>query len=249
MLDFNTNHIDSDKGAEYLSFSKHEENEMNYASLSLDRLKEVLAYNPSTGDFTWKARPSHNSRRKVGDEAGCLKPSGYRYINIDNRSYTATQLAWFYVTGKWARGRIGVKNEIPSDVRFENLFEFKAAPGKHDQGTVEGRAQWRRAHKDAHPTAHRSYGWKRFYGLSAEDYQRMFAEQGGNCAICNRPERAKTSRGGVKWLCVDHNHETTAVRGLLCFSCNYTIGQMEDNPDWLEAAAAYLRHHKSKEPA
>lgn len=222
---------------------------MKYSSLSFSRLKEVLNYEPETGVFTWKTRPFRNSRKKIGDIAGVLKGDGYRYIGIDNRSYLASQLAWFYVTGEWARGRLGVKNETPSDLRFENLFEFKAAPGKHDQSTVEGRAQWRRAHKDAYPTAHRSYGWKRFYGIEAEDYQRMFAEQGGNCAICKKPERAKTPKGDVKWLSVDHDHTTNAVRSLLCSSCNHTLGHVGDNPELLESAAAYLRHHKSKEPA
>ena len=248
MLDFNTSHVDGDGHSEYLS-SSNMENEMHYDTISLERLKEVLAYDRKTGIFTWKVRPAKNSRKRIGDVAGNLKPSGYRYIGIDNHIYVASQLAWFYVTEVWARGRVGVKNEKPDDLRFDNLFEFKAAPGHHDQTTVEGRSAWRRAHKDAHPHAHREYNWKRFYGIDAEAYQAMFLAQGGNCAICNRPERAKSPSGELKWLCVDHDHKTTAVRGLLCFSCNYTIGQMEDNPEWLDAAAAYLRHHKAKETA
>lgn len=247
MLDFNTSYVDGEQASEYLLFS-NTENEMRYDSLTLDRLKEVLSYDAETGIFTWKVRPTKNSRVHIGDEAGCLKPSGYRYINIDNRTYLASQLAWLYVTGTFARGRIGPKDKEPRNLRFSNLFAYKGVEG-HELETVEGRAKWRRALKEAFPTHHREHNWKRYYGINAEDYQRMFAEQGGNCAICKKPERAKTPKGEVKWLSVDHDHTTNAVRSLLCSSCNHTLGHVGDNPELLESAAAYLRHHKSKEPA
>lgn len=247
VLDFYTSSIDGGQSLNYLSFSDDKENEMKYQSLTLERLKEMVSYDQETGVFLWKQRPHANSRKREGDEAGSVKASGYRYINIDNHTYLCSQLAWFYVTGEWPRGRIGVKNKNQSDLSFDNLFQFNAAPGKHDQTTIEGRSKWRRAHKEAHPHAHRAYGWKRYYGIGAEDYQRMFAEQGGVCAICKRPERAKAPRTGeTKWLSVDHCHATNAVRSLLCSHCNHTIGHVADDPEILEAAAAYLRLHKDK---
>lgn len=249
MLDFSINSIESGSTTEYLSLSTNQEIEMRYQHLTLDRLKEMLSYEPRTGIFTWKTRPSKNSRVMVGDQAGCLKPFGYRYINIDNRTYMAGQLAWLYVTGEFARGRVGMKDKDRDNLRFENLFAYKGVPG-HEVETVEGRAKWRRAMKDEFPAHHRAYNWKRYYGISAEDYQRMFVEQGGNCAICKKPERAKSPNGGeVKWLSVDHDHSTGAVRSLLCSHCNHTLGHVGDIPELLEAAAAYLRMHKSKETA
>lgn len=247
MLDFNTSCLDGEEGSEYLLFS-NKENEMRYDTLTLDRLKEVLSYDPETGVFMWKVRPTKNSRVRIGDEAGCLKPSGFRYINIDNRTYLAGQLAWFYMTGEFARGRVGGKDKDPRNLRFANLFAYKGVEG-HELETIEGRAKWRRAHKEAFPTHHREYNWKRYYGIDAATYQRMFADQGGNCAICKQPERARTPKGDVKWLSVDHDHTTNAVRSLLCSSCNHTLGHVGDVPELLEAAAAYLRLHKAKELA
>lgn len=80
---------------------------------------------------------------------------------------------------------------------------------------------------------------KRF-GITADDYDRMLAEQGHVCAICGEIERVVDHRGKVRFLSVDHDHETGAVRGLLCFTCNVGIGAFKERRDLIEAAAHYL---------
>lgn len=217
---------------------------MRYESLTLERLKEVLNYDPATGVFTWRTRPYHNSRKKVGDVAGALKNGGYRYIGLDGHGYLASQLAWFYVHGRWAKGNVGVKNDDPSDVRIDNLVELNSPPGDHDLSTKEGLASYNKARRDAFPGAHREYGFQRYYGISLAEYQRMFVEQNGVCAICEQPEKAKTQKGRLKWLSVDHDHETGAVRALLCLACNHALGAVNDDPDILQKAADYIERHK-----
>lgn len=39
---------------------------------------------------------------------------------------------------------------------------------------------------------------------------------------------------------VDHDHNTGHIRGILCQACNVTLGKMNDSPELLRAAAAYL---------
>jgi len=75
------------------------------------------------------------------------------------------------------------------------------------------------------------------YGLTSEQFEALWAEQGGCCAIC----RAELHRTGMKSHNIDHCHETGKVRGLLCRACNWGMGILGDDPDRLEAAAAYLR--------
>ncbi|WP_260988062.1 endonuclease VII domain-containing protein [Streptomyces sp. CFMR 7] len=75
------------------------------------------------------------------------------------------------------------------------------------------------------------------YGLTAEDYAKLLAYQGGRCAICRETRRTN--------LAVDHCHKTEAVRGLLCARCN---GQLlargaRDRPDVLRRAADYLEDY------
>ncbi len=72
------------------------------------------------------------------------------------------------------------------------------------------------------------------YGLTLEEYEGMVAEQNGLCAIC----RHVCSTG--QRLCVDHDHSTGRVRGLLCRSCNIAIGKLGDDPDLVRRALEYL---------
>ncbi len=79
----------------------------------------------------------------------------------------------------------------------------------------------------------RTYHLKRRYGITARDADALLANQGGLCAIC------KVSPA----VHVDHDHETGAVRALLCFNCNGGLGQFKDNPEVLHAAAYYVQFH------
>ncbi len=84
------------------------------------------------------------------------------------------------------------------------------------------------------------------YGMSPDWYDLKLKEQQGLCAICNKPERARSNRGNetIRRLCVDHDHATGRARELLCHDCNGHLGYLE-NRDWRARAEAYLAKHKS----
>jgi hypothetical protein len=97
--------------------------------------------------------------------------------------------------------------------------------------------QSRRSHTPGTKTQ-QEYRLRAKYGLSVADFNRMVADQNGRCAICETvPKQSQESPSG---LVVDHNHETGAVRGLLCPSCNVGIGFLGDSPARLVSAAVYL---------
>jgi hypothetical protein len=83
----------------------------------------------------------------------------------------------------------------------------------------------------------RTYHLKRRYGITAQDADALLAQQGGLCAICRAAPAAH----------VDHDHETGAVRALLCFNCNGGLGQFRDDPLLLQLAAAYVEGHRSQQ--
>ena len=72
------------------------------------------------------------------------------------------------------------------------------------------------------------------FGITEDEYMKMFDVQNGVCAICHRPEL------DVK-LAVDHDHRTLKVRGLLCKRCNMGIGLLGDNHETVMTASLYLR--------
>lgn len=85
--------------------------------ITQERLKEILDYNPKTGDFTWKIQLS--SKTTIGKVAGSIKDSGYTYIRINQKDYLAHKLAWYYMYGEWVR--IDHKNSLKSANWLDNL--------------------------------------------------------------------------------------------------------------------------------
>ena len=78
------------------------------------------------------------------------------------------------------------------------------------------------------------------YGITPEQYDVMFKQQNGVCAICGKPERVRKNTGVINRLSVDHDHKTGKVRGLLCHSCNVRVGVL-DNVKFIEKAKIYLK--------
>lgn len=79
---------------------------------------------------------------------------------------------------------------------------------------------------------------KATYGLSRDEYLKLFDDQKGCCAICGRHQLEFKKR-----LSVDHNHTTNTIRGLLCSHCNSVLGYAKDSIDILNTSIKYLEKH------
>ena len=102
---------------------------MNKA-ISHSEIKEILDYNPDTGLFHWKVKPS--AQVKAGDQAGYLN-RGYVKIKIGKIKYPAHRLAWLYYYGSHPESILDHINRIKSDNRISNLREttnFRNAKNK-----------------------------------------------------------------------------------------------------------------------
>lgn len=80
---------------------------------------------------------------------------------------------------------------------------------------------------------------RRKFGITPEQYEALYQQQDRACAICRA-----TSNFTFKNLCVDHDHRTGKVRGLLCLNCNTALGQFKDSTDLLVRAVGYLEGFK-----
>lgn len=89
--------------------------------------------------------------------------------------------------------------------------------------------------KTVHSKRRRDAARKKNYGITPERFEALLASQGGKCAVCRTPE----PRGKATWH-LDHDHETGAVRGVLCITCNIALGMLHDDPARCRAAADYL---------
>src|SRR6267142_4262328 len=89
---------------------------------------------------------------------------------------------------------------------------------------------------------HKYWQDKKFsrYGVTREWFDARLSEQHGVCAICGRPETGKHQSGNSFPLCIDHNHSTGQVRGLLCRICNNHLHSTERDNNWPRLAVAYL---------
>lgn len=81
----------------------------------------------------------------------------------------------------------------------------------------------------------REYSLKQKYDITLEQYNKMYTNQNGCCAICGEHQDSFS-----KALAVDHCHSTKEVRGLLCTNCNTALGSFKDNVSLLFKAVEYL---------
>lgn len=124
----------------------------------------------------------------------------------------------------------------------------KANPGKQLESTqrwASANAEHLRAQRKEYGATHRAdrarlkrewtrknpdYSIKRV-GVDLSRFIELAVQQGGRCAVCLIAER----------LCVDHDHASGKVRGLLCRKCNCALGLFQDSSVNLARASAYLK--------
>lgn len=70
------------------------------------------------------------------------------------------------------------------------------------------------------------------YGITEGQYLDLLKKQKGVCAICKKPPKIN--------LCVDHNHSTLEIRGLLCSFCNRRVIGRHTSALLFQSAADYL---------
>lgn len=93
------------------------------------RVREILDYNPDTGEFHWKIRPTKNS--PVGKKAGGITGEGYGYIQYLGKRYPMSHLAWLHFYGKSPAIYLDHINGDRFDNRIANLRE--ATPAENMQ--------------------------------------------------------------------------------------------------------------------
>lgn len=92
----------------------------------------------------------------------------------------------------------------------------------------------------ANPAHWRDKNLRSRHGVTLVEVEAMMAQQGHCCA--NSFCRVTFGKGPTK-PCLDHDHKTNKVRGILCNRCNIALGFCEDNAAKIRGLAEYLETH------
>jgi len=84
--------------------------------------------------------------------------------------------------------------------------------------------KWKLEHPQQVIDMGRDWCYRKKYGITLEQYNKLLAAQNGVCILCGKKD-AYNNKG--RNLFVDHNHKTNVIRGLLCSRCNTMIGHIE----------------------
>ena len=100
-------------------------------SLTQDRLKQLLHYDPDTGVFVWRVNRTWSVR--AGNVAGKKHHSGYWNLFVDGKWLMAHRAAWLYSYGTWPAADIDHINRIRDDNRLCNLREANRSENCQNQ--------------------------------------------------------------------------------------------------------------------
>lgn len=100
-----------------------------YAHLSAEQARELLSYDPETGDLTWDS-PCRG--RPVNRPAGCVRPDGRKQIRINGRIYLAHKVAWLIYYGEWPKHQIDHIDGDPGNNRVVNLRDVTCTLNSHN---------------------------------------------------------------------------------------------------------------------
>jgi len=90
------------------------------STLTAERLRELLDYDPETGVFRWKVR---RGPRRAGALAGSPASQGAWEVCVDGDKHKAHRLAWLHYYGTWPPALLDHRNEIRVDNWISNLRE------------------------------------------------------------------------------------------------------------------------------
>lgn len=123
-----------------------------------------------------------------------------------------------------------------------NLRRTEYGRLKYAESPESCKETWRLASKRKTATKNkdwsqqRRYSLKTRFGITEDDYDAVLSIQHGLCAICFSDDPGAKRN----FFAIDHDHETGAIRGLLCNSCNIGLGCLQDSKPLLKSALKYL---------
>lgn len=209
----------------------------------------------------YNARPERKAKQAEYAISRTLKPDYKIKAAIRNKKYHETpeykKKKSIYNAQPERRKKISAYNARPE--QKAKRAELRARPEEKEKQKMymstykltpeqqEKKLEYNRAYNQSLARKRDKAAWdrKRKYGVTQEIYLALLESQNGACAICKKPETVKRN-GEILPLCIDHDHDTKAVRGLLCRACNSALGHFDDSISNLSSAIDYLKRSNQK---
>jgi len=138
-----------------------------------DSIRDVLAYDPETGDLTWKV--NRRGTAKSGCVAGSKKTNGYIGLRFKGIPYLAHRVAWFLYHGEQP-GVIDHINHNRADNRIANIRSVDKSANELNKKATGVR--WHKTNGRYYARA--TYKTKYLYGgkdIMTAHYRRIMAER------------------------------------------------------------------------
>ena len=103
----------------------------------------------------------------------------------------------------------------------------------------ENEINWRLNNPEAYKESCRRRNLKKKFGITLEEYEKLYKQQNGKCACCLKDK----SNSGIDGLVVDHCHASGKVRELLCSCCNTALGLLKEDESIIKNLLQYVRKH------
>lgn len=141
---------------------------------------------------------------------------------------------------------------------IERMREYRSQPTYKEKKKADNKRRYKNGGYERHrvyylrnrnkilakqktPEARLSQKYKKLkykYGITKQQYKNLCDSQNGRCAICEKElDMAKNT-------CIDHDHKTGKIRGILCSNCNRGLGGFMDNQEFTRSATEYLIKYK-----
>lgn len=98
--------------------------------------------------------------------------------------------------------------------------------------------------RKSNPTKMRDRALRSWFNIGLEDYDRMYADQGGVCKTCGQPSTNNLDVDHDRTCCAGRYSCGKCIRGLLCRPCNQVLGMVKDDPRILKNMLDYLEQNR-----
>jgi hypothetical protein len=155
--------------------------------------------------------------------------TGYSYIC---KNCTSIRSKIYYIKNKEQKKKYRIEH------REKYKKYLKKYRDEHKEKSIKTSKEYYYSHKEQILEYKRKYKKDiyRPYNMTIDDYKEMYINQLGNCLVCGKHKDK---------LCVDHDHKTGEVRGLLCSRCNSGLAYIDDLL-FLENALKYVNNPNKK---